>query len=166
MKKLAMVGCGGIGSYHLEHFLKYTDIELAGFCDLILERAEGFVQKAGSGQAFVDFREMYDTVKPDMLFICVPPTSHGDIEMEAIARGIPFFVEKPLALDLELGRKIRDAAEAKGLITASGFQCRYSNTIAPTVEFIQSHQIPFVECVRMSSIPDAPWWKVKSLSGG
>lgn len=166
MKKLAMVGCGGIGSYHLEHFLKYTDIELAGFCDLILERAEGFVQKAGSGQAFVNFREMYDTVKPDMLFICVPPTSHGDIEMEAIARGIPFFVEKPLALDLELGRKIRDAAEAKGLITASGFQCRYSNTIAPTVEFIQSHQIPFVECVRMSSIPDAPWWKVKSLSGG
>lgn len=92
MKKLAMVGCGGIGSYHLEHFLKYTDIELAGFCDLILERAEGFVQKAGCGQAFVDFREMYDTVKPDMLFICVPPTSHGDIEMEAIARGIPFGV--------------------------------------------------------------------------
>ena len=43
MKKLAIIGCGGIGSYHLSHFVKYDDIELAGFCDLILERAEKFV---------------------------------------------------------------------------------------------------------------------------
>ena len=51
MKKLAMIGCGGIGSYHLGHFLNFKDIELAGFCDLIIERAEGFVKKAGSGIA-------------------------------------------------------------------------------------------------------------------
>ena len=31
MKKLAMIGCGGIGSYHLGHFLNFKDIELAGF---------------------------------------------------------------------------------------------------------------------------------------
>ena len=24
MKKLALIGCGGIGGYHLEHFLQYT----------------------------------------------------------------------------------------------------------------------------------------------
>ena len=52
MKKLAIIGCGGIGSYHLEHFLDYTDVELAGFCDLIPERAESFAEKAGRGRAF------------------------------------------------------------------------------------------------------------------
>lgn len=166
MKKLAIIGCGGIGTYHLEHFLEYTDVELAGFCDLIPERAEGFVQKAGRGRAFTDFREMYDEVSPDMVFICVPPTCHGEIEFETIRRGIPFFVEKPLALDLDLARRIRDAAEEKGLITASGFQCRYSNIIQPTIEFIQSHEIPYVECARMGGIPETPWWKDKALSGG
>ena len=49
MKKLAMIGCGGIGTYHLGHFLDYKDIELAGFCDLVPERAQSFVERAGSG---------------------------------------------------------------------------------------------------------------------
>lgn len=167
MKKLALIGCGGIGSYHLSHFVQFKDIiELAGFCDLIPERAEDFVKKAGSGKAYTNYIEMYDDVKPDMVFICIPPYCHGEIEFETIRRGIPFFVEKPLALDLDLARKIRDAAEAKNLITASGFQCRYSNLVAPNKEFCEKNQVVFVDCTRIGGVPDAPWWKVKELSGG
>ena len=74
MKKLAMIGCGGIGGYHLGHFLQLTDlVELAGFCDIIPERAEEFVKKAGCGKAFVDYKEMYDEIQPDMVIICIPP---------------------------------------------------------------------------------------------
>ena len=166
MKKLVIIGCGGIGTYHLGHFLKYTDIDLAGFCDLIPERAQAFVEKAGTGKAFTDWREMYDEIQPDMVFICIPPYAHGEIEFETIKRGIPMFVEKPVALDLELARKIRDEIEKAGLITAVGFQCRYSNIVKETQEFCKRHQINFVNCLRMGGIPGTPWWKVKSLSGG
>jgi len=166
MKKLAIIGCGGIGTYHLEHFLAYKDVELVGFCDLIPERAEAFVKKAGCGKAFTCYKKMFDEVKPDMIFICIPPTAHGEIELETISRGIHFFVEKPLALDLDLARKIRDAAEENGIITASGFQCRYSNIVPPTVDFLKKHEVPFINCGRIGGIPSAPWWKVKSLSGG
>jgi len=166
MKKLVIIGCGGIGTYHLNHFLKYTDIDLAGFCDLIPERAQAFVEKAGTGKAFTDWREMYDEIKPDMVFICIPPYAHGEIEFETIKRGIPMFVEKPVALDLELARKIRDEVEKTGLITAVGFQCRYSNIVKDTQEFCKRHTINFVNCFRMGGIPGTPWWKVKSLSGG
>jgi len=166
MKKLVIIGCGGIGTYHLNHFLKYTDIDLAGFCDLIPERAQAFVEKAGTGKAFTDWREMYDEIKPDMVFICIPPYAHGEIEFETIKRGIPMFVEKPVALDLELARKIRDEVEKASLITAVGFQCRYSNIVKDTQEFCKRHPINFVNCFRMGGIPGTPWWKVKSLSGG
>ncbi|MFR5072337.1 MAG: Gfo/Idh/MocA family protein [Bianqueaceae bacterium] len=127
MKKLAIIGCGGIGRYHLDHFLQFRDIELAGFCDIILERAEAFAKAAGSGQGFTDYKEMYDAVQPDMVFICIPPYAHGDIEFETIRRRIPFFVEKPVALSLDLAHEIRQRIQEAGLITASGFQCRYSN---------------------------------------
>ena len=166
-KKLAIIGCGGIGTYHLGHFLGFTDIiELAGFCDLIPERAESFVKKAGSGKAYTDYLEMYDEVKPDMVFICIPPYCHGEIEFETIHRGIPFFVEKPLALDLDLARRIRDAAEEKNLITASGFQCRYSKLVAPNVEFCKNNEIVFIDCTRIGGVPGVFWWKDKDLSGG
>ncbi len=165
MKKLAMIGCGGIGGYHLEHFLDYKDIDLAGFCDLIPERAEAYAKKAG-GRAFTDYHDMYDQIKPDMVFICVPPTAHGDIEFETIRRGIPFFVEKPVSLDLALARRIRDAAQKAGLITAAGFQCRYSNLVPPTRDFIRQHEVAFIQCARIGGIPGAPWWNSRATSGG
>ena len=141
MKKLCIIGCGGIGTYHLGHFLDYKDIELAGFCDLVIEKAEAFVKRAGQGKAYADYRVMYDEVKPDMVFICVPPYCHGEIEFETIARGIPMFIEKPVALNLDLAYKIRDA-------------------------FVESHEVPFVECVRMGGVPMVEWWRDKSRSGG
>lgn len=167
MKKLAIIGCGGIGTYHLGHFLGFRDIvELVGFCDLIPERAQSFVEKAGCGKAFTDYKQMYDEVKPDMVFICIPPYCHGEIEFETIKRGIPFFVEKPLALDLDLARRIRDAAEAKNLITASGFQCRYAQVVQPTIDFCKNNEVVYVNCTRMGGVPDQFWWKDKNLSGG
>lgn len=166
MNKLAIIGCGGIGGYHLNHFLQFDDIELVGFCDLILERAEGFVEKAGKGQAFTCYKEMYDAVEPDMVFICVPPTEHGEIEFESIRRNIHFFVEKPLALDMDLAREINEEVKKAGLITASGFQCRYSNLVEPNVKFINENEIVFIDCTRMGGVPSTDWWKDKALSGG
>jgi len=167
MKKLAIIGCGGIGTYHLGHFLQFTDIvELAGFCDLIPERAESFQKKAGSGCAYTDYRVMLDEVKPDMVFVCIPPYCHGKIEFDLIERGIHFFVEKPLTLDLDLARRIRDAAAAKQLITASGFQCRYSNLVAPNRAFVEQNRVVFVEASRMGGIPEVDWWRKKDISGG
>ncbi len=167
MKKLAIIGCGGIGTYHLGHLLGFKDIvDLVGFCDLIESKAQAFVQKAGCGKAFTDFRKMYDEVKPDMVFICVPPYCHGDIEYETIKRGIHFFVEKPLTLDLDMAYDIRDKVKAAGLITATGFQCRYSNLVEPNKEFIRNHQIVYVECARIGGIPGVEWWQDKVRSGG
>ena len=72
MKKLAIIGCGGIGGYHLDHFLQLTDIvELAGFCDLIPERAESFVEQAGCGKSFTDYKVMLDEIKPDILLFVI-----------------------------------------------------------------------------------------------
>mgnify|MGYP005773991621 FL=1 len=166
MKKLALIGCGGIGSYHLSHFVQFKDIELAGFCDLILERAENFVKQAGSGKAFSNFIEMYDEIQPDMVFICVPPTCHGQIEFETIRRGIPFFVEKPLSLDIDLAKELVRQVEEKGLIAASGFQCRYDDINDAAKAYIKDHQILHVAASRVGGIPDAAWWNVKATSGG
>ncbi len=166
MKKLAMIGCGGIGRYHLGHFLNFKDIELAGFCDLLIDRAENFVNIAKSGKAYSDFMQMYDEVNPDMVFICIPPSCHGFIEFETIRRGIPFFVEKPLALDMELANAICAEVEKKKLITAAGFQCRYDDINVSAKEYIASNPIVTVAASRVGGIPGVPWWRIKAQSGG
>jgi len=168
MKKLAVIGCGGIGGYHLDHFLNMggTGTELVGFCDIIPERAENFAKKAGKGKAFADFKKMYDETSPDMVFICVPPYKHGEIEFETIERGIHLFVEKPVALDLGMAKDIRDKIAAKNLIAASGFQCRYDNINEPALSFIKNNEILVVQGSRVGGLPEVDWWRVKKLSGG
>ncbi|MCL2159550.1 MAG: Gfo/Idh/MocA family oxidoreductase [Oscillospiraceae bacterium] len=166
MKKLAMIGCGGIGGYHLDHFVKFDDIELVGFCDLIPERAEGFVKKAGKGKAFTDFRQMYDQTKPDMVCIGIPPHCHGEIELESISRGIHMFVEKPMALNLDLALDLRDQIAKKNLITAVGFQCRYDNINDAAKDFVGKNEIVVAQSTRVGGVPEVDWWRVRSLSGG
>ena len=166
MKKLAVIGCGGIGGYHLDHFLKFNDAELVGFCDIIPERAENFAKKAGRGKAFADFRKMYDETKPDMVFIGIPPYKHGEIEFETIERGIHMFVEKPVSLSLDMAKEIRDKIAAKKLISASGFQCRYDNINEPAKDFISKNEIVAIQGSRVGGVPEVDWWRKKDLSGG
>ncbi len=167
MKKLVMIGCGGIGEYHLGHLTQFKDIvELAGFCDLIPEKALRFCQTAGSGKAYMDFRDMYDEIQPDMVFICVPPYCHGEIEYETISRGINFFIEKPISLDIELSKDIAAKVKEAGLITAAGFQCRYGTIVEPSMKFMRENEVVLVEASRIGGIPDITWWPKKETSGG
>lgn len=164
-KKLVIIGCGNIGRYHLDHFLKMDDVKIAGVCDIIKERADAFAAEAKC-PAFYEFKEMYDAVKPDMVFVCIPPYCHGEVEFETIKRGIHMFVEKPVGLKPELFLKIRDAVKESGIITASGLQLRYESNICKLKEFAAQHKIVQMNLSRMGGIPDTPWWKVRAESGG
>ena len=166
MKKLCVIGCGGIGEYHLGHFVKYDDVDVAGFCDLIPERAAKFVKTAGRGKAFTDYKRMYDELNPDMVFILIPPDRHGEIEYETIRRSIHLFVEKPMAIDINLANDINAKILEKGLISAVGLQCRYDNINVPAKEFVANNKIVAAQGSRIGGIPSMPWWRVKSQSGG
>lgn len=166
MKKLAIIGCGGIGGYHLNRVSTFKDIELAGFCDIIPKKAEDFVARAGTGKAFKNFKEMYDEVNPDMVFICVPPTEHGEIEFETINRRIPFFVEKPITLSMDLANEICQKVKEANLITAVGFQGRYSSLVEHVAKFIKEKRIVFISLIGAGGVPKAEWWKKRATSGG
>ena len=46
---VAIIGCGGIGGYHLSHLKTFGDIaKVTGFCDLIRERAEAYSKEVES----------------------------------------------------------------------------------------------------------------------
>lgn len=166
MFKLGLIGCGGIGAYHLDHFMQMDDVEMVAFCDIIPERAQAFAKQTGTGQAFANVKDMYAAVQPDAVFICIPPYCHGEVELETIKHGIPFFVEKPMAMDMALAEEIAAAADAKGLITAVGLQCRYDNINEAAFRFIRENEVVVVDGSRVGGIPSAPWWNKRDLSGG
>ncbi len=164
--KVAMVGCGGIGNFHLSHLVLFDDVEFVGFMDIRPERAQEKAATAGGGKVYDDYITMLDDAKPDVLYICVPPDQHGFIEFEAIKRKIPFLVEKPMALSMDLANSIRDEVEKAGLVTAVGFQDRYLDIIEKTKVFLETQTVGLVDGDWLGGIPGVYWWSSYATSGG
>jgi myo-inositol 2-dehydrogenase / D-chiro-inositol 1-dehydrogenase len=164
--KVCFVGCGGIANYHFSHLVNFEDVEFVGFCDLIPERADNMVSKAKMGQRYDSYVKMYDETKPDVVYVCVPPAEHGEIEFEAVKRGINIFVEKPVALSMELANQIKEAIEKAGVISAAGFQDRYLDVIETAKEFLKGRQVGLIFGSWVGGVPGVPWWKKYSTSGG
>jgi len=163
---LAFVGVGGIAKRHLATVQAAPDAEVAAVCDVDLDRARE-VGEAHGAPAFADFREMYDRIHPDAAVVCVPPFAHGDIEVEAAARGIHLFIEKPVALSMDTAARVLATVRDAGVITQVGYMYRLCRTVARVRELLAGRTIAMVQAHYFAGgMPAKSWWPRMGGSGG
>ena len=80
--KVAFVGTGGISRAHIEPLSEMEDVELISFCDVDISKAKKAAEPFGA-KSYDNATEMYDTEKPDVVYICLPPFAHGEAEIAA-----------------------------------------------------------------------------------
>src|SRR5918997_6102579 len=126
--RIGFVGTGVIANRHLGVLLGFEDVRVVAAADPQEDRVRSFSDRCGA-TAYTDPKEMLAHESLDALYICVPPFAHGAPEATALAQGIPFFVEKPLAVDLETAEEIAHQVEERALTTAAGYHWRYLNIV-------------------------------------
>ncbi|NLG24106.1 MAG: Gfo/Idh/MocA family oxidoreductase, partial [Clostridiales bacterium] len=121
-------------------------------------------------RVYKNFSDLYDRESKatlDVLFIAIEPTAHGDCELRAIDLGLPFMVEKPMTIDLDLADKVAAGIAAKNLVTAVGFQDRYLDLIDMIKDELPRHKAGgLVYGAWIGGIPGVWWWQKKSTCGG
>ncbi|WFR96067.1 glycosyltransferase [Rhizobium tumorigenes] len=163
--RLAFIGVGGIAQRHLDILATFDDVELVGFADPDLERADRAAMRFGT-RSFRHHNDMLDEQRPDAVYVCIPPFAHGEPEHDLIARGIPFFVEKPVSLDLKTAEAISAAVEAKGIITAVGYHWRYLDTVDEARALLVNNPAQLLSGYWLDSTPPPQWWWKQDKSGG
>ena len=164
--RLGFVGTGGIANRHLGCAREHPDMEIVATCDVIKERADEAAAKYG-GNAYADFVEMYDKESPDAIVVCTPPCAHGDIEAEAARRGIHIFVEKPVAISMEMAKGVLDAVRDAGIICQVGYMFRLSEPIRHVQQMLSTRAIAMVqEHYYMPGLPNNGWWTKMEMGGG
>jgi len=140
--RLGFLGCGNIVRQHLEHGLAdFEDVEFAGWCDLNPETVEQQRDQAGgAGDIFTDAEEMLDQVELDAVYIMLSPFAHGRAEELVLDRELPFFIEKPVAVDLELAERVAAQVQQKGLITSVGYMNRYRRSVQRVRELLADQE--------------------------
>ena len=159
---------------HMKNFVDNPKAEIVGFCDVVVDRAKECKREFGSNNSrfFADAHVMFEECQLDAVYSCVPPYAHG-FELEAIERNIPFFVEKPVDIDLKQAERIANAVEKKNLLTSVGYMNRYREGVRMARKLF-IHEKPVLTvggivdrgiCKRAGESQQS-WWFRKEKSGG
>ncbi len=173
--RLAFVGAGGMARAHLEPVLSVPGVEVVAFADPNEDRCEARARELrtlrpdSQPQRFADPVEMLNATHCDAAYIVVPPFAHGPAERACIERGIPFFVEKPVGLDMGLTRELAAEIEAKRLLTCAGYMNRYRESVQRARAMLKDDPAVLIHGGWVGGSPDPKpdsWWPQKRLSGG
>ncbi|HET6317305.1 MAG TPA: gfo/Idh/MocA family oxidoreductase, partial [Chloroflexota bacterium] len=91
---------------------------------------------------------------------------HGPPERALIERALPFFVEKPLAVDLEPAEEIARRLQQARLVVAVGYKFRALDTLARVRELLAEAPARMAIGAWHGSLPSPPWWRHAASSGG
>lgn len=164
--KLGFVGVGGIARRHLKNASARDDVVIVGHADIVPERAAAAAEAYG-GNAYPHCCELYDAEEPDALVIATPPDAHGEIEEEAVQRGIHFFVEKPVAVDLARAERVKQAVDSAGILVQVGYMMRFAEGIRKAKELLEDRAIAMVQQhYYMPGMPPKDWYADIGRSGG
>lgn len=139
MEKLraAVIGRTGHGDYGHGLDLVWNDlpgVELVAVAD---DNKVGLAKKAQQlkvDKAFVDYRQMLDEVKPDVVSIgCRWLDQHRDIVVETAGRGVHIYLEKPLCRTLAEADDMVQALEK----THAKLVCAHTTRHSPRLKVMQ-----------------------------
>ena len=163
--RIGFIGAGGIAHRHFGVLGEFDDVVIVAIADVDLARAQEAAARFGA-RAFTDAETMLCEVEIDALYICVPPFAHGAPERAAVAAGLPFFVEKPVSLDVAVAEAIaRDVADA-GIVTAVGYHWRYLDTVDEVRALLADNPARLMSGYWLDSTPPPVWWWHEDQSGG
>jgi len=138
--RLGFIGCGGNARSHMRQVGEGPNARIVAVCDVVEEAAQQAAGEHGA-RAFTSHKAMLDACELDAVYISIPVFAHGEPELDVIDRGLPFFVEKPVAIDLEIAQRIASRVRETDILTCVGYQLRYTNAARHTRAFLADKTI-------------------------
>lgn len=164
--KVAIIGCGGFGNFHLNNLLNMEDVKVVALYNRGIENLEKTGRRVPEARLYQDYKALFQKEKLDCAIICLTPDAHGEVEEICCRKGIAMYIEKPVELSLQKAKVIAENIRFTGVINSVGYQERYSEPLQLVKEIIAREPVGLVTASWFGSMPGAEWWRTKSMSGG
>jgi predicted dehydrogenase len=162
--RIGFIGAGGNANWHMDMLKDVPDANVVAIADIAYGKAEAAAKKHGA-TPYASHKPMLEKEQLDCCYVSVPPYQHGEPEMDVIECGLPFFVEKPLALHADLAADILERIAKHNIGTCVGYQIRYLDTMDKAREMLKD---AFINTVQGHYFCGAigGWYTRLALSGG
>ena len=111
-KKFAVIGYGGMGSWHVNHALKSDVLDLAGIYDIDPQKSEK--ARANGIYAYSSLEELLNDKSVELVTIAIPNDVHLYTVVKCLEAGKNVICEKPVALSTEDLTTMIEASKKSG----------------------------------------------------
>lgn len=155
--RVALIGCGSRGQYHLVLLQSMAEAEVVALCDDYqpnLQAASAFFPKA---RLYSDYRKLLEDPQIDGVIIATPLGLHARMTLDALDAGKHVFCEKAMALTLDQCREVYEASRRTSKSLYYCMQRMFDEKYIRGVQLIREGLIGEVVGMRCHWFRNADW---------
>lgn len=141
--RIAVVGCGHLGSIHARLLKSLPEVELVAVVDPVAAHRDRVAAECDC-EAWADHHQLGEQV--DAAVIATPTLYHHEVSLELLRQQVHLLVEKPITSSVHQANELIDTAWRNGLVLQVGHVERFNpawNAVAPHLSTPQ-----YIEAVR------------------
>ena len=162
---VGIVGAGWMAREHRRVLESLEDVSIAAVCDVDRGRAEELASGTGA-RVYLDWRDLLDREDLAALAVCIPPLAHREPTVEALTRGLPVYLEKPIARTLKDAAAIVEVAERTGTVCAVGYQWHALDLLDDLRQLLEGEQVGLLVGTSIGPTQSRPWFLDRQAGGG
>ena len=144
---LAIIGAGRVGLFRGEVAARHPMVDFIGIAEIKPERAKLVGGKIAADFVTADYRELL--ARPEVTAVVVATDEHLHVApvLAAVERGLPLFIEKPLATELADSERVFNAIQKSGVDAVVGYTQRFRRRWLAAKEKVRTGQLGDVTLV-------------------
>lgn len=162
--RIGLAGAGRIGRLHAQILPALDDVDAVLVADPVPGAAHRVAEAAGVEAAGADAADVEAAESVDRLFdsgldavvVAAATDAHADLVVRAAKAGLPVFVEKPVAVDVDGTLDVMNALAGSGVPVQVGFQRRFDPAYVEARRSVIAGDLGWVHTLRSCTLDPAP----------
>lgn len=148
--RVGVIGLGRQGRGVMKTFMKNADVQIVAICDVFQPQMDFAINdaKLEGVETYKDFRKILDRKDIDAVIVASPDHWHALQTVMACQASKDVYVEKPISVVVDEGRKMVQAARKYNRVVQVGTQQRSGDHYQKAAEIIRSGQLGKITFVR------------------
>ncbi|HUE83313.1 MAG TPA: Gfo/Idh/MocA family oxidoreductase [Pyrinomonadaceae bacterium] len=122
---IGIIGAGFARTTQIPGFRDCMSVRIVAIASRTREHAESVAAEFKIKHVISDWRELVQRDDIDLVSVVTPPATHKEMTLAALENGKAVLCEKPMAMNAEEAREMRDRAEAAGVLALIDHELRF-----------------------------------------
>lgn len=139
--KIAIIGTGSRGIYHINNLLNTPQAEIVAICDIYKPHLDEAAALCPKAKKYADYREVLASPEVQGILIACPLHQHAPITIAGLKAGKHVFCEKAMARTLDQCKEMYDTYKQTGKVLYIGQQRLFDPKYIKALEMVHNGTI-------------------------